>query len=167
MYKCNCSTCVKMGILHLRPINPASDFVLLSPTDPVTELGDYRCFAKKTDWYFCKNCGVRCFALGGSGETVEIDLDKWLQRVEMDTQGQENKTKVFKPKAGEWKIISEAGKEEVRPSVYLSINAVTLEPDQEGLSLKEWTEKGWIAYVDARNRTGQPRLGEPHEGGVY
>jgi hypothetical protein len=52
-------------------------------------------------------------------------------------------------------------------SNYLSVNASTLEPGQEGFNLKEWTEKGWIAYVDAKDNVGEYRLGEPHGGGMY
>jgi hypothetical protein len=50
---------------------------------------------------------------------------------------------------------------------YLSVNAHTLEPGQEGLDLREWTEKGWIAYLDMKDQVGESRLGEPHEGGIY
>lgn len=49
----------------------------------------------------------------------------------------------------------------------LSVNAATLDPDQEGLDLREWTEKGWIAYLDMRSEEGEARLGRPHTGGMY
>lgn len=151
-----------MGLFHLRVIDPATDFVLLSPSDPHTELGDYRTFAKKTSWYFCKLCGVRCFSLGGEWESVELDLEKW--------SGHENTngkmTKVWKPKSGEWKPVVD-GKEILKPGCYLSVNATSIEPGQEGFSLKEWSEKGWVAYLDSRTRTGNPRVTEPYEGGIY
>ncbi|KAF2502922.1 hypothetical protein BU16DRAFT_612506 [Lophium mytilinum] len=161
IYKCNCSTCTKMNLFHLRPIDPASDFLVLSP-NPETDLGDYRTFKKVQSWYFCKECGVRCFGIGGEWETTEVDLDKWK-----GNEGSEGKTtKAWKLKAGEWKYEHE-GKEVVRPSCYLSVNAVTVEPDQEGFSLKEWHEKGWITYVDARHREGGPKVGEPYKWGSY
>jgi hypothetical protein len=49
----------------------------------------------------------------------------------------------------------------------LSVNASTLEPGQEGLDLKEWTEKGWIAYLDYKYEVGERRLRKPHDGGMY
>lgn len=70
--------------------------------------------------------------------------------------------KVWKCKSEGW-VESETG--------YLSVNAVTLEPDQEGLDLREWTEKGWIAYLDTRGETLEvcepARMGRPHDGGMY
>lgn len=49
---------------------------------------------------------------------------------------------------------------------YLSVNAATLEAGQEGLDLSEWTEKGWIAYLDFLGEIEEARLGKPYEGGV-
>lgn len=54
---------------------------------------------------------------------------------------------------------------------YLSVNAATLDARQEGLDLREWQEKGWIAYLDYLEETpeknGEDRLGVPHIGGMY
>jgi len=50
---------------------------------------------------------------------------------------------------------------------YLSVNAATLDAGQEGLDLREWAEKGWIAYLDWLGETKEDRLGKPHEGGMY
>jgi hypothetical protein len=72
IYKCNCSTCQKMGYFHCRPVDPANDYILTSP-DP-EQLGDYRCFEKKHGWIFCKKCGVRVLGLGGSWEYVHVDF---------------------------------------------------------------------------------------------
>lgn len=162
IYKCNCSTCHKMGLFHLRPINPVEDFVLVKPTNLNEELGDYRCNKRAISWFFCKVCGVRCFSFGGEGEVVDLDLDKWLGKT--DTEGMT--TKIWRPKGGEWRMQLDE-EEWVRPGCYLSINATSIEPGQEGFSLKEWTEKGWISYIDAREKIGQMRLGEPYEGGMY
>ncbi len=52
------------------------------------------------------------------------------------------------------------------PYKYLSVNAVTLEPDQEGLDLKEWTDKGWILYLD-HHRGLNHQIGAPHPGAMY
>jgi hypothetical protein len=55
--------------------------------------------------------------------------------------------------------------------VYLSVNAATLDARQEGLDLREWHEKGWIAYLDwlgeKPGENGEDRLGVPHVGGMY
>jgi hypothetical protein len=50
---------------------------------------------------------------------------------------------------------------------YLSINALTLEPKQEGLDLREWAEKKLICYLDALNESEQDSFERPHEGGTY
>lgn len=50
---------------------------------------------------------------------------------------------------------------------YITVNGVTIEPGQEGFDMREWSEKGWIAYLDVKDEVGDPRLGIPHEGGMY
>lgn len=156
IYKCNCSTCHKSSLFHVHPKTPSTDFILLSPLDPYSDLGDYRCFSGNVSLFFCRNCGVRCFSFCGQGENAQIDLDKWLRGdgdEDMEGKGKEGTaTKVWRVKRG---------------APYFSVNAATIEPGQEGFSLKEWTEKGWIVYVDGKNRVGQNRFGEPHEGGMY
>jgi hypothetical protein len=143
--KCNCSTCHKMSIFHLRLMDSPEDFQLLSPLDPATELRDYMCFKKIAHWYFCGTCGVRCFGFVGQSELKEVEVD-----------GQ--KRTVWAPKKEGW-VEDE--------NSYLTINSQTLEPGQEGLNMQEWTEKGWIAYLDCWNFKGEPRLGKPHEHGIY
>jgi hypothetical protein len=72
------------------------------------------------------------------------------------------KTKVWGPKEP-WAEGTENG--------YLSVNAATLEAGQEGLDLREWAEKGWIAYLDTLSapqlEPRENRLGKPYEGGMY
>ncbi|KAF2818411.1 hypothetical protein CC86DRAFT_157126 [Ophiobolus disseminans] len=161
IYKCNCTTCHKMGYFHLRPINPAEDYILTSPTS-VDELGDYRCFAEKHGWYFCKKCGVRFLGLGGSWEQVELDIEQWAGT---KNEGEEEKLqKVWKTK-GEPKIVEKQGKKVTKP-YYLSVNAVTLEPSED-IDLRKWHEKGWILYVETRREDGTPTGTTPHEGGMY
>jgi hypothetical protein len=134
-----------MGYFHLRPINPPLDFQILSPLNPTSGgLADYQCFIKNCHWYFCGNCGVRCFAFAGEGEV----------RVE-EVEGE--KKEVWGFKAKEW---------EENDNVYLSVNAVTLEPNQDGLDLREWTEKGWIAYYD-KSDVQEDQMGKPHPGDMY
>jgi hypothetical protein len=146
IYKCNCSTCLKMSYFHTRPIDSPNDFQLLSPLNPTTGgLNDYTCFDKDIHWYFCGVCGVRCFAVAGEGEVKEVETEEGKKQV--------------------WKVKSEGWDE--KKSNYLSVNAATIEPGQEGFSLKEWTEKGWIAYGEMREGIDVDRYGEPYEGGMY
>lgn len=70
-YRCNCTTCQKAGVLHMRLPSPPDDFLLLSPLDPLRELADYQCFEKRLHWLFCRTCGVRCFTFDGEGEVRE------------------------------------------------------------------------------------------------
>ena len=50
---------------------------------------------------------------------------------------------------------------------YLSVNAITLDAGQEGLDLREWTEKGWIEYYDNRDDKEKDQMGVPHKGDMY
>ncbi|TVY14325.1 hypothetical protein LARI1_G008171 [Lachnellula arida] len=50
---------------------------------------------------------------------------------------------------------------------YLTVNGVTIEPGQEGFDMREWMEKGWIAYLDVRDGVGEPRFSRPYDGGAY
>ena len=145
IYKCNCTTCRKMGLFHVRPIDPPADFQLLSPLNPTSGgLQDYQCFAKKTHWYFCPTCGVRCFGFNNTGEVRTEDVG-----------GEKKEVWGFKRK--EW---DEAEKK------YLTVNALTLEPKQEGFDLREWVDKGWVAYYDySKNERDQMAL--PHAGDPY
>jgi hypothetical protein len=145
IYKCNCTTCKKMGIFHLRPIDPPKDFQILSPLNPTTGgLSEYKCFDKNTSWYFCGTCGVRCFGFKGEGEVRTEDVGGEKKEV--------------------WGFI--ADKWDKSKKCYLSVNAVTLEPGQEGLDLREWTEKGWVAYFDFSEKH-EDQMGKPHPGDPY
>jgi len=75
-----------------------------------------------------------------------------------DVDMERKMVKVWTPKEEGWKE-GETG--------YLSVNAATLDAGQEGLDMREWTEKGWITYLDAKDEVGEARLGVPHEGGMY
>ena len=146
--KCNCSTCHKMGFFHVRLKSSPDDFMLLQPLNPMEGgLEDYQCFAKWSHWYFCRTCGVRCFTFAGEGGVREVET--------LDGKGV---VKAWMPKKEGW-VEGKTG--------YLSVNASTLEPGQEGLDLNEWTEKGWIAYLDCKNEVEEDRMGKPFEGGMY
>ncbi|KAJ8103500.1 hypothetical protein POJ06DRAFT_242062 [Lipomyces tetrasporus] len=151
-YKCNCSTCHKMGIFHVRVADSPHDFYLLSPLD-LAELSDYTCFNKKIHWLFCPTCGVRCFAVMGKGKVVDIDLEAAL--------GNESDGKTTQV----WGVEEEGWKED--KTGYLSVNALTIEPGQEGLDLRELAQKKWIQYLDVRDGKEEDRYDYPHEGGTW
>ncbi|KAF2192821.1 hypothetical protein K469DRAFT_731248 [Zopfia rhizophila CBS 207.26] len=142
--KCNCTTCHKTSLFHVRLGDAPNDFILLSPTNP------------SAHWFFCGKCGVRCFVFGPGeqhGETVEIDLEGWLGR-----RSEGKSTKVWRPKKEAWAEDKDT---------YLSINAPSLDAGQEGLDLREWHEKGWIAYLDQLDQKENNRLDVPYRGGMY
>lgn len=149
IYRCNCTTCQKAGIMHIRLPSASNDFLLLSPLDPMRELGDYQCFNKKIHFLFCRTCAVRCFSFMGEGELVEREVGN----------PPEKKT-VWSPKQG-W--VEDMQK-------YMSVNAYTLDAGQEGLDLREWTEKKWIMYHDylTEAKPGyDTSLERPFLGGAY
>jgi len=153
MYRCNCTTCQKLGLMHIRLPSPPDDFQVLSPLNPPEELGDYQCFEKQIHWLFCKTCGVRCFSFMGESETVEREV--------MDPQtGETNSMTVWSPRQGWHEDMTH----------YLSVNGYTIDAGQEGCDLREWTEKKWVLYLDCLRvqDTGPDRRYErPFEGGAY
>jgi hypothetical protein len=158
IYRCNCNICHKAGYLHVRPKSAPKDFLLLSPLDPMQELGDYQCDAKQLHFLFCKNCGVRCFTFMGQGEVVDADLGALGVG--------DGTVKAWRPKLEGWT-------EDKRDNgSYLSVNANTLEPNQQGFDLREWHEKKWVCYLDflkagTEEEMGFPRYERPFEGGAY
>lgn len=106
-------------------------------------LSDYTCFEARIHWFFCDRCG---FIFTGEGEIRDVNLE-----------GQDTK-RVWTPK----KEGSAGGS-----SSYLSVNAVTLDADHQGLDLREWTEKNRIAYLDIKDEFGEDKLGKPYPGGMY
>ncbi|GAB1317675.1 Centromere protein V [Madurella fahalii] len=155
-YRCNCTTCQKAGFLHMRLPSPPDDFLLLSPLDPLRELSDYQCFERRLHWLFCRTCGVRCFTFAGEGEVLE----KVVPETQAATVPAGEKVAVWSPKRG-WV------EEEAR---YLSVNAYTLDAGQEGVDLREWTEKKWVLYLECLAEGDGPaerRYERPFAGGAY
>ncbi|KAH7362659.1 hypothetical protein B0T11DRAFT_339411 [Plectosphaerella cucumerina] len=162
-YRCNCTVCQKAGILHILTVSPPDDFLLLAPLDPEAELGDYRARDGGVHWYFCKTCGMRCFAFIGPSEVVDVDVGaagESLRDVLSKKAGAgAGPIKAWRPKKEGWQG-------------YLSINAGSLDAGQEGLDLREWKEKDWVMYLDLLEARGPgtmelPRYGIPHEDGMY
>lgn len=53
---------------------------------------------------------------------------------------------------------------------YLSVNPYTLDAGQEGLDLREWTEKKLVLYMDCLSGKGGPAdrtYERPFDGGAY
>jgi hypothetical protein len=143
VYKCNCTSCQKAGMFHMRVPYAPEDFLLLSPADPFQDLGDYTWAKKEIHFFFCKTCGMRCFLFGGVGEVTEVDLGA------NGVPGYEagKLTKVWHAKPDGWNTGSDVS--------YLSINALTTDPFQEGFDMREWAEKKWIGYVDTLQEEGK------------
>jgi hypothetical protein len=161
VYKCNCTTCQKMGLLHLRPPHAPTDFMLLQPkVDPkgnAEGLGVYRCNDEDLNFTFCTNCGVRCFIYAGEWENT---ISSVPTPESIATQSLE----VSKPRAA---AAAEEGQKR-----YLSVNMHTLDANQAGLDLRQWHEKGWIFYMnwfddDPHLPRAERHALKPFLGGMY
>lgn len=175
-YRCNCTVCHKTGFFHMRLNSSPDDFFLLPPAgsaeaiDPYRDMGDYQCDSKALHFLYCKKCAVRCFIFMGKGEEVKVDLndvglsDDQKRTIGVKGSEQEGKIKAWRPKKEGWK----EGKRE--NGCYLSVNGCTLDQEQEGLDLREWSEKKWVCYLQilkADERGEAPRYDRPHDGGMY
>lgn len=156
VYRCNCTTCHKMGLMHLRPSSPAHDFLLLSPLDPFEQLGDYTWGEGSLHFMFCKTCGVRPFTFAGDGELVDLDLDE----IGVKMPGRQGKVQAWRPRLG-------GGHPEY--GHYLSVNAHTVDAGQ-GFDMRELSEKKTVMYLDCYNpaELKAPMSYErPQENGCY
>jgi hypothetical protein len=163
--QCNCTVCHKFGFFHVRTANAPRDFALLSPLDPLRELGDYTANSHGMHWLFCPRCGVRCFAVEGKGEVVERDLGREMEGVDLArarawarVEGDGSAVKV-------WAVREEGWREE--DSSWLRINARTLDARQEGLDLRQWHDSKWIEYVNWLDEIEGKSHDRPYEGGAY
>lgn len=158
------------GIFHLRLKSAPDDFILLSPLDPEAEdsgLTRYMTTAKKSTWWFCTTCGVRCFTARAASEQAEVDVPlKSLQQLEIPgatdeaDAGNVSRTPV-------WKLKKDGFAESPHGTSYFSLNAVTLDAGQDGLDLAVWHEKQWVQYVDSLGDRKRWQTGKPHPGGIY
>lgn len=155
LYRCNCTICHKTGFFHVRVDSSPDDFLLLSPNDPFTDLGDYQCDSKFIHFFFCRTCGVRCFSFAGKGEHVAVDLGA--------IGVGEGTVRAWRPKKDAWKEVRGDG------GGYLSVNGQTLDSNQEGLDMREWYDKKWLYYFDLLEPTavGSITYDGPYKGGTY
>ena len=158
--RCNSTSCHKAGFFHLRLPDAPNDFALLSPLDPMKELGDYTCFEHAIHWLFCPKCAVRPFLVAGEGEVKEKKVPIWKTTAPggIGAWDGEELRKVWAPKPP-W---TEGG-----TGQYISVNAVTLEGGQEGLDLREWTEKKVVCYLDELEEKVSNSYERPADGGCY
>lgn len=159
LYRCNCTTCQKLCMLHIRLESAPDDFLLLSPLNPLEELLDYRTGSKRIHWLSCRTCGGRCIIFAGDGEEVEADLG------ELGVEGEEKgkMVKAWKPKAEGWE-------ESARKGSYLSVNGYTLDADQKGLDPREWVDNKTMMYLDFLHQEkgrDEYEFGGPCAGGSY
>lgn len=181
-YRCNCTTCHKAGIFHMRLASAPDDFLLLRPLDPYKDLGDYTAYEKDLHFLFCKSCGMRCFTFMGKGEVVDINLAALGVGAGADpgseeegahskdgpaataAAGEKNMAKVWRPKKEGWVEGKKFGS-------YLSVNGYSVDAGQDGFDLREITEKKWVGYCDWLELHSEGSQGTRHdrpwEGGAY
>ncbi len=116
-------------------------------------------FCRRLHFFFCKNCGGRPFIFAGEGEIVDADLNAL-------GKGGEGVVKAWRPKKEGW-IEGQPG----CPS-YLSVNAYTIDANQEGLDLRELVENKTLLYLDMLRShdlksMSKPTYEKPPLGGVY
>lgn len=159
VYRCNCTMCHKAGFFHVSVADKTDDFMLLSPLDPLQELGDYLIHDKLLHWLYCKTCGVRCFTFMGTGEVVELDL------AEIGVPGYTkdgNNTQV-------WRATRDGGHPKF--GTYLSFNGNTVDASSKAFDMRDLVERKCVQYYDYlpdEDDEQQPmKFGHPHPGGCY
>lgn len=74
--RCNCSICTKLAATATM-VKPAAFRLISEPSDP--DIGRYEWASKIGQRYFCKRCGVYCFARGNipelGGDYVSVNLN--------------------------------------------------------------------------------------------
>jgi hypothetical protein len=155
--RCNCTICHKAGFFHVRVASPADDFLLLSPLDPLADLGDYLCRNKMLHFLHCRTCATRCFIFAGDAEVVDADLAA-LGVAGAAAAGPGETTKV-------WRVKREGG----HPVLgnFLSVNGNTIDAGQ-AFDMRELTDKKIVLYYDYLHDTiATGRYDKPHPGGCY
>ncbi|KAL7929714.1 DUF636 domain-containing protein [Trichoderma chlorosporum] len=159
IYRCNCTTCHKLGLFHLKPADPHNDFLLLSPLDPLTQLGDYLTFNRDIHFFFCKTCGVHCLTFCGAGEVVDIDVAA-MELPEAARTGSEP-TKAWRAIRGDGSLESDA---------FVTVNGHTIDAGQPAFDMRELTEKKSVYYLNTFSDLGKgstARWDRPHDQGCY
>ncbi|GIC88107.1 uncharacterized protein Aud_004498 [Aspergillus udagawae] len=159
-YKCNCTTCQKMGYFHMRLPDAANQFFVLSPSD-LELMGDYRCGSGRVQWFFCPKCGVRCFATAGPWIKDEIGRD-------LVEKARSPETFEGRDRLSVWRMDPALYQE--HQTGYVSVNALTIDQDQpheQSLDLRQLVDQKVVEYMDCKERKGEKRYTYPHEGGTW
>lgn len=138
--------------MHVRPSDPASDFLLLSPLS-LNELGDYRTGDGVLRFLFCKTCAVRCFIFAGDDgeEITDVAVPGIDEKIE----------KAWRPKP-------DGGHPKM--GHYISINAHTIDAGQPQFDMRTLTEDNKVMYCDCyspEEDEAPMRYGRPQENGCY
>ncbi|KAJ3484208.1 hypothetical protein NLG97_g7113 [Lecanicillium saksenae] len=156
IYRCNCTICQKASIFSVRPADPTDDFLLLSPLDPYTSLGDYLTDDKEIHFFFCKTCGVRCFSTNATGELVDVDT------AALGLPEGKNAP------ARAWRAVRGSGHPEY--GTFVNVHGNTIDPDHTEFDMRELTETKRVQYFE---NYSEPREGpsgrwdRPHVHGCY
>ncbi|KAJ1706019.1 hypothetical protein AFGD_011563 [Aspergillus flavus] len=163
-YKCNCTTCQKMGLFHMRLPDAPNQFFLLCPQDR-DSLANYKCQNGHINWFFCPTCGVRCFATVPHWKQDQIDIEKISAAVpKLDLPGVEESTKTVTV----WRMDPDTFQEDV--TGYLTINALTIDQDQahgKNIDLRQLVDNKWVQYSDWNMRQHESRYDYPQERGTW
>lgn len=180
IYKCNCTICHKAGIFHIRTLDPANDFFVISPKNPMEEGSGLKSYIPKGmtgTWHFCEHCGIRGFSLRGTGYNDEVDLPTaLLQRLYSRTlngttgeitakNGEMTRVSVWRPKK-DWHELKDED-EDGKGTDYLSINGATLDAHNDNFDLRQLHENGYVAYVQTLEMEGMDYQNTPYFGGMY
>lgn len=100
--------------------------------------------------------------MSGMWDPTNIDVERWAGG---KRDGDEKLQSVLRTRPMMRTRVVD-GKEVTEPYHYVSVNAVTLEPGED-IDLRVWHDKGWVLYMDCKERKGPVRPAKPHEGGMY
>jgi hypothetical protein len=181
IYKCNCTMCHKPGLFHIRLVDAANDFFVVSPSDPLAEGSGLKRYSPGGEggWRFCETCGIRAFAVRGTeplGYNDEVDMPTaLLQRLNSRTldgtpgnitakDAETTRTNVWRPKK-DWQEARD-DENDTAPD-YISVNALTLDAHNDNLDLRQLQEKGYVGYMQTLQWVGYDYQDTPYFGGTY
>jgi hypothetical protein len=177
-YKCNCTTCTKLGFWHLRLADSPGDFYVFAPAPggaegegpaaadgPAAAGGDgwgaYRCGPRRVNrWVFCKACGARPFGFRGEWSARPLDeAPAEVRAAAARGAGSGGAVAAWSPRREGWSEGRGRGS-------YLSVNLTSVDAKQEGFDLRDFTTFRWIRYFDLLNDSYQ-EADVPFAGGMF
>ncbi|KAI2814809.1 hypothetical protein CBS115989_8251 [Aspergillus niger] len=168
-YKCNCSTCHKSGVFHMRLPDAPNEFFLFSPLN-LEELSNYQCFKRLVNWYFCPTCGVRCFGVAARWKKDSIEPERFNLAISSEEGKQITpiKDNDEQQRISVLRLDPEGYKE--NQTGYFSLNALTIDQDQphgKRLDLRRIVDNKWLEYLDRKEGVADMRYDYPQEGGTW